>query len=513
MNVARLLTASARRHPDRPALQIADRVTTYGELDARVGRIAGGLRRLGVQQGDRVLLVQRNQPELVECLLACFRGGFVPVPLNFRLHPSEVAVIAEDCAPRAVVYGPGFEDRAVLCKERLPGVELVATCREDGVRSLDSLAEGEHELVDVDVDPEHPAWLFYTSGTTGRPKGAVMPHRLLWAVTLNYFADIGPLRCEDVLLHAAPLTHGSGLYALPGIAAGAHHVIQHTETFEPSVALELIAEHRVTSLPFLAPTMVNRLVAHHASAGGNVASLRTAVYGGAPMYVEDAQAARAAFGPVFTQVYGQGEAPTITRLMASPSPDEEVEVRRLASAGTARMNVELTIRDTDGRELPTGESGEICARGPVVMTGYWRNVEASRSALAGGWLRTGDVGYLDEQGYLFINGRSKDMIISGGSNIYAREIEEVLLLHTDVDEVAIIGVPDREWGESVRAVVVTRQGAQVSDEELTRHCLAHLASFKKPRSIVRAESLPTSPYGKVSKLDVKALYGHPLKAT
>jgi acyl-CoA synthetase (AMP-forming)/AMP-acid ligase II len=511
MNVAHLLTRAGSIYADRPAVRYQDRVLTYAELDDRVRRMAAGFARLGLEVGDRIMLFQRNQPALLESHLAALRAGMVSLPLNFRLHPEEAAFVAADAGARLLIHGPEFAEVVAACQRAVPGLVAIPTGA-DGEDSTDYrtlLAHGTDGAgTDVDVSDDHPAWLFYTSGTTGRPKGAIMAHRVLWAFALNFAVDIGRVHPTDVFLHSAPLTHGSGVFTLPGIAGGACHVIQHGTGFDPALTMELIAEHQVTHLPFLAPTMVNRLVDHAGTDLPNIPSLRTAIYGGAPMYAEDARRAIERFGPIWVQVYGQGEAPTISRMTATEYlVDGEPHAARLTSVGQPRVGVQVRITDVEGMPLSPGETGEIRVRGPVVMNGYWNQREATQETLAGGWLRTGDQGHLDADGFLHITGRLKDLIISGGMNIYPREVEDVLLRHPAVRMAAVIGVPDEEWGETVRAVIVLDEGASASDEELLSHCRSHLASYRCPRSFVRADELPTNAVGKVAKMEVAALYG------
>jgi acyl-CoA synthetase (AMP-forming)/AMP-acid ligase II len=349
------------------------------------------------------------------------------------------------------------------------------------------------------------AWLFYTSGTTGRPKGAMLTHRNLLLMTLNVCTDIYPFGHDDIGLHAAPLTHGSGLYSLPMIAKGGTNVILDAPRFEPEAVFASIEKHKITVLPFMAPTMVKRLIDSETHTKYDLKSMRCIIYGGAPMYVEDLVAGLKAFGPVFAQIYGLGECPmTITGLSR-----EEHDLNRpelLASAGKARLGVQVLIQDTDGNEVPRGSIGEIAVRSDIVMKGYWRNSEATNDTIVNGWMRTGDVGYMDEQGYLYILDRTKDMIISGGNNIYPREVEEVLLRHPAVQEACVFSVPDREWGEAVKAVVVLRPGNTAAEEELIDFCRNHLASYKKPRSIDFVAELPKNAYGKVLKRELRAKY-------
>jgi acyl-CoA synthetase (AMP-forming)/AMP-acid ligase II len=344
------------------------------------------------------------------------------------------------------------------------------------------------------TNPDDPAWIFYTSGTTGRPKGATLTHRNLAFMTHAYFADIDTIAAGDAMLHPAALSHGAGLYSLPSIAQGGTQVICEQPSFDPGEVLDLIAAHRNVSL-FGAPTMLKRLTLAAEAADADTANLRTFVYGGGPAYVEDLRGALAAFGPKLVQIFGQGETPmTITALGRDDHRDEV-----LHTCGIARTLVDVRVVDEDDRELPTGELGEIVTRSDCVMRGYWANPQASAEALRDGWLRTGDLGSMDDSGYLTLKDRAKDLVISGGSNIYPREIEEVILRHAQVLEVSVIGRPHPDWGEEPVAFVVSRPGLTVDAAELDRLCLDAIARYKRPRAYYFVDSLPKNNYGKVLK--------------
>jgi long-chain acyl-CoA synthetase len=361
--------------------------------------------------------------------------------------------------------------------------------------------------------PTDLAWLFYTSGTTGKPKGAMLSHRNLAQMTFSYLADVDRVEREGRLLHAAPLSHGSGLYNFTHLVRGAAQVVPESGGFDPAEILELLAFHDRVSF-FAAPTMVKRLVeaaAYSRGARGEPApGLQTIVYGGGPMYLADLRAALDTFGNRLAQIYGQGESPmTITALTKAHHADgaHPRYAERLMSVGVPHSVVEVAIRDAGGRDVEAGEVGEICVRGDVVMSGYWRNPEGTAAALRDGWLWTGDLGSFDADGFLTLKDRSKDLIVSGGSNIYPREVEEVLLAHPSVAEASVVGRPDREWGEVVVAFVVPR-GAAPAAAELDRLCLEHIARFKRPREYRFVERLPKNNYGKVVKTELRAALDH-----
>jgi long-chain acyl-CoA synthetase len=345
------------------------------------------------------------------------------------------------------------------------------------------------------------AWLFYTSGTTGRPKGAMLTHRVLAAASFAYVSEVDPTAPGDPLLHAAPMSHGSGLYIMGNVMRLGVSVVPESNAFEAEEVLALFDAWPGTSM-FAAPTIIKRLV--ECPAQCEPANIRTIIWGGAPMYVADAMAALERFGPRFAQIYGQGESPmTITILSKQEIADREHPrwAERLASAGRPFAGVEVITADSDDRPLPAGETGEILCRGEVVMPGYWANPEATATTLQGGWLHTGDVGAFDADGYLTLKDRSKDVIISGGSNIYPREVEEILLEHERVQEVSVIGRPDPEWGEVVVAYVV----GDADRSELDAMCLNGIARFKRPKDYVFVPALPKNNYGKILKTELREL--------
>jgi long-chain acyl-CoA synthetase len=491
MNLALLLHRSARWQPERPALALgATAVSSYRALARSAAGLAAGLRgRLGLAAGERVALVMKNCPEYWEVIFACWHAGLTAVPINAKLHPREFDYIIGDSGARACFATPELESSV-----RAPVVVPVGS-REFAALRLDQAP------VPHDARPDDPAWLFYTSGTTGVPKGAVLTHRNLLFATQAYFADIDKLGPQDAILHAAPLTHGSGLYGLPHFAAGAVNVIPESGSFDPEEMFDLVAHYPGTSF-FAAPTMLVRLLASPAAGSADLAHLKTISYGGGPMYVADALRAIELFGPRLYQLFGQGESPmTITGLPQS----EHARRAHLETCGFARTGVEVRVADAEDRDLPAGEIGEILTRSDCVMAGYWRNPQASAETLRGGWLHTGDLGSLDEAGFLTIRDRSKDMIISGGANIYPREIEEVLLEHPAVAECSVVGRPHAEWGEEVVAFVVARAGSRLAQGDLDALCLERIARFKRPREYRFVASLPKNNYGKVLKTELRRL--------
>lgn len=504
MNLATWVERNGRRFRQQAALAEAERVhATWGEFAARTAAGAAGLRdELGLSPGDRVAIVMGNRPEYLEVMYAVWHAGLVAVPVNARLHRDEIAYVLQDSGSTVVVTDDEHAGDVV---------SLVASI--DQLRAA-VLAPGEHwdrltaapQAPVIDRRPDDPAWLFYTSGTTGRPKGAVLTHRNLLMMSLSYFADIDPVAPQDCVLHAAPLSHGAGLYGLPHVARGAVSVFPEGPLDGGQLAT-LLRRWPGMSL-FAAPIMVKRLAIDPALAGADLSRLKTIIYGGAPMYLADLELALDAFGPRLAQIYGQGETPmTITALSKEDHADREHPRwrERMQSVGFPRTDVEVRVVDDEGRPVPTGESGEVVVRGDVVMSGYWNQPDATAETLRGGWLHTGDVGSFHDDGFLTLRDRSKDLIISGGMNIYPREVEEALLCHPSVQAAAVVGRPDPEWGEAVVAFIVTAPGEQPAVEDLDRTCLERIARFKRPKEYRFVDALPTSNYGKVLKRELREL--------
>ncbi|MBO6758593.1 MAG: AMP-binding protein [Roseibium sp.] len=502
MNVAQWLVRTARLAPDRLALLLGQRpIAGYGELADRVRRIAQGLQDLyGVSAGDRVAVFMPNQPAYLEVLYAVWHLGAAVVPINYKLHAKEARFIIEDAGAALVFIGRAgaLEDVGFDGAVR-PAIVAVES---DDYRALltstalvEPAARGRDDL----------AWLFYTSGTTGQPKGVMISQGNLHAMTFAYFVDVDDVRPQDTALYAAPMSHGAGLYNFMHVLRGAAHSIPESGGFDPAEILDLGKALGSVHM-FAAPTMVRRLVDAAKAAGETGEGLRTIVYGGGPMYVADIVEAVEVMGPRFVQIYGQGECPmTITALSRHLVADRTHPAwrDRLGSVGTAQSCVEVRVVDETGADCGPDKSGEITVRGAAVMPGYWRNPEATATAIHDGWLHTGDVGKMDAGGFLTLTDRSKDVIISGGTNIYPREVEEVLLQLDGIAEVSVVGAPDPDWGEVVVAFVVRRPGYTITEDDLNRHCLANMARFKRPKRYAFLEDLPKNTYGKVLKTDLR----------
>ncbi|WP_407185260.1 class I adenylate-forming enzyme family protein [Bradyrhizobium centrosematis] len=505
MNLAHHLLRAAKADASAPALlKGLTPVADYGRLAANVASLAASLqRRLGLARGGRVALLMKNVPDYVACLYACWHAGLVAVPINVKLHPREVAFILDNSGA-AVIFVT--EDMASVASEALVLATTKARIVEIGSAEHRAL-ENADGIALADVAISDPAWIFYTSGTTGRPKGAVLSHRNLLAMSLNYLAEINPIISGEALLHAAPMSHGSGLYMVPHVLAMGAQIIPESGRFEPNEVLELTAKRENISF-FAAPTMVRRLTVAADAASAVAPGLKTIIYGGGPMYVADCKAALSMFGPKLAQIYGQGETPmTIAYLPKSMHADSGHPryEQRLASVGIAQSVVQVRTVDELGRDVAAGEIGEIIVRGDTVMSGYWQNTEATANTLRDGWLYTGDMGAFDSDGFLSLKDRSKDVIISGGTNIYPREVEEVLLLHEAVAEVSVIGRSHPEWGEEVVAIVVPVTGRDVTRRDLDQLCNASIARFKRPKHYYVTGELPKNSYGKIVKTELRAL--------
>ncbi len=505
MNIANLLEKSARTHPTLTALARGSQpCCDYRTLYHRAASIAHHLRHtLHCQPGDRIGIIAKNCPEYIEILFGILHAGLAAVPINAKLHPEEWAYILDHSGARHVFSS---EDKLAPMPGRIPTLESVIAIGSARYQQL----RGGPALPLQETAPDELAWLFYTSGTTGKPKGAMLSHRNLLTMTLCYFAGVDSIAADHTLLHAAPMSHGSGLYTFPFVAVAAQQAVCASASFDPQEIFALLQHYPNVSM-FAAPTMLKRMVDAPPPASSAIANLHAVIYGGGPMYVADIKAAMARFGNKFVQIYGQGESPmTITSLPKKDhgGPAGPASDAILASVGTAQTAVQVRIVDEDGQALPPGEVGEILVKGDTVMLGYWQNPEATASTIVDGWLYTGDMGALDARGYLTLKDRSKDLIISGGTNIYPREVEEVLLQHPAVAEASVIGRPHPEWGEVTIAFIVCKQPAESQDRAalttaLDQFCLAHLARFKRPREYHLVAELPKNNYGKVLKTELR----------
>lgn len=490
MNFASHVHKWSRVRPRAPALALGGRTLyDYRTLSTRVAALAGGLSGLGLRPGQHVALLMKNVPQFWECLLACWHAGLVAVPVNARLHPKEVGFILAHAEARLCL---ATGDLAPTVDPSLVAVVDVESAAYERLFLAQSPALHFSR-------PDDCAWLFYTSGTTGQPKGAMLSFRNLLTMCHCYGADIDPQPPWTAILHVAPLSHGSGLYGVAHLVKGSCQVIPESGGFDAGEIFDLAAAWP-DCVMFAAPTMVRRLTAWPAQT--DFAGLKAVIYGGAPMLVEDVKAFIDRFGPRLAQLYGQGESPmTISGMSRDYFADRAHPrwERRLASAGLPQSAVDVQVVDSQGTPVAAGDSGEILVRGDSVMLGYWRNPEATAATVRNGWLWTGDIGRMDDEGFLTILDRSKDVIISGGVNIYPREVEEVLRLHPAVAEVSVIGRPDPEWGEVVVAYLSTTSGQPIAEAELDRLCLQYIARFKRPKAYRFLPEMPKNNTGKILK--------------
>ena len=509
MNQGRFTSRAARYWGDRPAILFRDNAISFAQLDERSNRLANALLALGATKGDRIAVQSWNRPELIELECALYKAGLVKVALNARLSPAEVIETVTNAEPVIMIVGPGHLSSLAGIASQLTSVRKFIAIEQAQEGFLDyeaTLAGAANINPDVEMAPEDLAVLHYTSGSTGKLKAAMQ-------TVGNRMASLrkvvmGRMRAQpgDVLALSGPITHASGMFIQPFLFQGGT-ILLH-ERFDPEAFLAAIEKHKVTH-SFVVPTMINMLVAHPRIKDFDLGSLRVLTYGSAPIAPSRIREAWHALGPVLSQGYGAGE--TTGGLVALTTEDHRLAIEQgqeelLTSCGRAFSEAQVKLVDDDGNEVKPGEIGEIVIQGPDVFAGYWREPELSAAALKNGWLHTGDLARMDERGFLYIVDRKKEMIISGGFNVYPTEIEQVLYRHPAIYEACVIGVPDPVWGEAIKAVVVLREGQAATEAELIEHCRTLLADFKKPRSVDFVGELPKNANGKLSRKDVKERY-------
>jgi acyl-CoA synthetase (AMP-forming)/AMP-acid ligase II len=504
MNLAHLVEQQARRLPDAPAFVWGERIWTWRDFGRRVKAMAAVLANEGgIGKGDRVLVQSQNCNQLFESMFACFRLGAVWVPANFRGMPDDLAWMAELSGAKAMICNAAFPEHAAVGGPQLtarfaigeaefgPDIDGLMECYADEVPPLAA------------VDRDDPAWLFFTSGTSGRPKASVLTHGQLGFVINNHLCDLVPgVTEQDASLVVAPLSHGAGMHQLMMAARGAPTILPASPRFDTAEIWSLVERWRVSNM-FTVPTILNMLVEAPEAMTADHSSLRYVIYAGAPMYRSDQIKALQVLGPVLVQYFGLGEVTgAITYL--PPRDHSAGDDMRVGTCGFPRTGMQVEIQGDDGAALAPGETGEICVTGGAVFAGYWRNPEANAKSFRDGWFRTGDIGHMDAEGYVYITGRASDMYISGGSNIYPREIEEKILLHPAVTETAVFGMPDPKWGEIGVAVCVLEEGHSLDAASLDAYLRDKIASYKLPRQYFFWDSLPKTGYGKLSKRVIRA---------
>ena len=503
MNLAHFLTQSARRFPNAIGFVWGEQQWTWSELEARVDAMADALvSRFGVRKGDRILVQSSNNNQMFESMFACFRIGAVWVPTNFRQSPDEVAFLAQASGARGMICHAAFPAHAEACQQAAQLDFVIAIGSADFGPDYDVIVE-EHLGKRAESPPifrDDPCWFFFTSGTTGRPKAAVLTHGQMAFVITNHLCDLMPgTGPSDASIVVAPLSHGAGVHQLVQVAHGVKTILPAAEKLDVAAIWQLVERWKVSNL-FTVPTILKMLIEDPSVDRFDHSSLRYVIYAGAPMYRTDQKRALAKLGPVLVQYFGLGEVTgAITVLPPHLHSAEDGPEARIGTCGYDRTGMQVEIQDEAGREVEAGTTGEICVIGPAVFAGYYNNPDANAKAFRNGWFRTGDLGHRDADGFIYITGRASDMYISGGSNIYPREIEEKILAHPDISEAAVLGVPDPVWGEVGIAVCVTREGVAASSIDLRAFLEDRIARYKLPKAVIFWEAMPKSAYGKITK--------------
>jgi acyl-CoA synthetase (AMP-forming)/AMP-acid ligase II len=507
MDMWSLMKRGFMYNPDRDCAIFGEQRVTYREFEKRINKLVNLLYGLGLEKGDRVSVLAENSMTALEAMIALEKSGMVWAPLNFRHHPTEHAYHLNNAGSRALILQQHFAEGVESVKDELETVEHLIVDGEgysgmDGYDDLMAKASAKH--TDIDIDEDDPVALMYTSGTTGKAKGVVHTHKSFGALATFAAIELG-IQDTDVVIYVAPINHGAGILLPPHLMMGVPNIlIAHLDV---DYILDVIQKEGVTTM-WLAPTIIYFLLAYPNRENFDLSSLRSLPYSSAPIAVEKLKEALDVFGSVFAQAYGLVECPVISMLSRDDHVvgGSEEQTRRLGSAGREIIYTKVRVVDEDGNDLPPGEPGEIAVSSPLVMKEYWRDPEATAAAIRDGWLYTGDVGYLDEGGYLFIADRLKDMIITGGYNVYPKEVENVIFMNDAVFETAVIGIPDETWGESVKAFVVLKPGMEATEEEIIGLCKDKLASYKKPKSVEFTDALPKNMAGKILKTELRAPY-------
>ena len=508
MNITHGLRRALQVNASAVATIFEDRSRTWREIGDRVPRLAAALRVRGLGRGDRIAVLMLNQDRYIECYLAASWAGAAIVPLNTRWSIAENADALSDCGAKLLVVDSAFAGAGTTLAANAAGdVRLIYAedgAVPDGMLGYEALITASAPMPDVMATPDDLALILYTGGTTGRSRGVMLSHRNIMANTFNVLAE-GLFTETSVYLHAAPMFHAAnatGMYAM--FLSGGTSVI--IKAFKPEAVFDVIERHKVTET-VLVPTMIQMIADHPAVRVRDLGSLKRILYGGSPIGEAVLERAHAALpGVGFIQAYAQSELSPIATILHAREHIGAGRARgRHRSGGRATFGTEIRIVDDNDREVPRGTVGQICARGDVVMMGYWKRPEETARAIADGWMHTGDAGYMDEDGFVYLVDRVKDMIISGGENIYSVEVENVVAHHPGVAQCAVVGIPDETWGEAVHAVVMRKPGAKVDAADIMAFCKDRIAHYKCPRSVdIRDEPLPMSGPGKILKRDLRA---------
>ena len=518
MNTTELLSITAMIVPDRHAIVFDDQRITFGELGERVNRLANGLADLGVGAGDRVAVMQVNCNEHIESYFATAKLDAIFVPINFRARAEELSFMLNDSGVKAIILGQRYQDMLRQVKPELTTLEHQITLEapaDDFVYYEDLIANASDDERFPTADGEDVTIIMFTAGTTGTPKGVMLSHNSFSSYILANVEPVDMDVAEKNIL-TVPLHHIAGVQAVMAAIYGGRTLVLQRQ-FDEEGWMKLVQDEQVNRA-MMVPTMLKRLMDQPSFGSYDLSSLRVITYGAAPMPLEVIKKAIAEFPNTrFINAFGQTEtASTITMLppdaheIREGDPDYDAKLKRLGSIGKPLPDVEVRIVDEDGNDVPLGENGEIVARGERLMKGYWNREEATKETLRGGWLYTGDLGYWDDEGYIFLSGRAKDFLKRGGEMIAPEEVEQIIMSHPAVDEAAIIGVPDIEWGERVRAIVVRKPGMELTMEEVVEHCRPRMAGFKRPEDVIFIDELPRNPMGKVLKRVLREEYPEPI---
>jgi acyl-CoA synthetase (AMP-forming)/AMP-acid ligase II len=510
MPIGDFIAKTAVRFPNHIVVVDQQKRLTAKELLERVNRLANALLDLGLKKGDRVAVLLNNCRQSIECFYGIARAGLVFVPLNTRYSAQENLYMLNDSEARAILMGQESIEviRSILSEASALSYVICVTGRSpEPTRSYEELlAKASPQEPSVEISDEDPYSIRYTAGTTGRPKGVIHSHRNNIVMLYNVLMDGFPIQEGDAIALTAPVTHASGTQILPHIVRGAKVIV--LPGFDVRSLLETIQRERITTL-YLVPTMIVMILAYSELKKYDLSSLKTIRYGASPISPEVLKRAIEVFGNIFVQGYGltEGLNPVTLLLKEDHILDgTEKKLKRLSSIGREVTVARVRIMDEEDKFLAPGQIGEIVVQSDQNMKGYWKNAEATAETLREGWVHTRDLGYMDEDGYIYLVDRKDDMIVSGGFNIYPKEVEDVLYMHPAVLEAAVFGVPDDKWGEAVKAVVSLRQSMQATEEEIIEHCKKHLASYKKPKSVDFIETLPKSAYGKILRRVLKEPY-------